>query len=70
MNFIPCIPKQLTPYNKHLVNKECIADYKDPKSLAKKLQDSKDYLGEPSMEIASNNQRLDLNKYKEESTVK
>jgi hypothetical protein len=29
VEFIPCVPKQLTPYNKHLVNKECIADYKD-----------------------------------------
>jgi hypothetical protein len=24
---IPCIPKQLTLYNKHLIDKECIADY-------------------------------------------
>jgi hypothetical protein len=35
--YIPCIPKQLTPYNKHLVEKECIADLKDPQALKKKL---------------------------------
>ena len=34
---IPCVPKQLTPYNKHLVGKECMADLKDPKSLQAKL---------------------------------
>jgi hypothetical protein len=37
LNFIPCVPKQLTPENKHLVDKECIADYNDPKSLEKKF---------------------------------
>ena len=45
IQFIPCIPKQLTSYNKHLVDKECIADYNDPKNLENKLQESKDYLG-------------------------
>lgn len=41
----PCIPKQLTPYNKHLVDKDCIADYNDPASLKAKLKQSMDYLG-------------------------
>ena len=45
--FIPCVPKQLTLYNKHLVDKECIADLKDPKSLEAKLKESKAYLGRP-----------------------
>jgi hypothetical protein len=35
--FKPCIPKQLTPENKHLVDSECIADYRDKKSLDNKL---------------------------------
>jgi hypothetical protein len=35
--YIPCVPKQLTPYNKHLVDKECIADLKDPQALEKKF---------------------------------
>jgi len=30
IQFIPCKPKQLTYYNKHLVDKECIADLRDP----------------------------------------
>jgi hypothetical protein len=29
IEFVPCTPKQLTPYNKHLVDKECIADLND-----------------------------------------
>jgi hypothetical protein len=37
LNYIPCIPKQLTGKNKHLVDKECIADLKDPKALEKKF---------------------------------
>jgi len=49
---IPCIPKQLTPYNAHLVDKECIADYKaapDSKySLLKKFQASNAYMTEHS----------------------
>ena len=36
-NYIPCIPKQLTDKNKHLVDKECIADLNDPKALEKKF---------------------------------
>jgi hypothetical protein len=55
MIFIPCIPKQLTPYNKHLVDKECIADYKDPKSLEKKLNESISYVGRPQINIMTNN---------------
>ena len=47
VNFKPCKPKQLTDKNKHLVNTECIADLNDKRSLKKKLQDSKDYLGRP-----------------------
>jgi len=43
---IPCIPKQRTPYNKHLVDKECIADLKDPKSVEAKFQASLAYLTE------------------------
>lgn len=39
------MPKQLTPYNKHLVDKECIADLKNPKSLEAKFKQSKAYLG-------------------------
>ena len=35
--FIPCIPKQITKENKHLVDKECLADLKSKKSLAAKL---------------------------------
>ena len=60
ITFIPCVPKQLTLYNKHLIGKECIADLKDPKSLQAKLQESKDYLGRPILNFFSNNQRLDL----------
>jgi hypothetical protein len=37
LNYIPCIPKQLTDKNKHLVDKECIADLKDPKAVEKKF---------------------------------
>jgi hypothetical protein len=37
LSYIPCIPKQLTDKNKHLVDKECIADLKDPKALEKKF---------------------------------
>ena len=48
-NFIPCVPKQLTIYNRHLVNKECIADLKDPKSLKAKLEASRAYLGRPNL---------------------
>jgi hypothetical protein len=29
LNLIPCKPKQLTPYNAHLKDKECIADLKN-----------------------------------------
>ena len=36
----PCIPKQLTPENKHLVDKECIADYNSPESMAAKFKES------------------------------
>jgi len=47
VTYIPCVPKQLTPQNKHLVDKECIADLKSPKALEKKFQESKAYLGRP-----------------------
>jgi len=33
LSFIPCVPKQITDYNRYLEDKECLADYKDPKSL-------------------------------------
>jgi len=58
--YIPCIPKQKTPENEHLVDKECIADYKDKKSLENKLESSKTYLGRPQLNIVANSQRLDL----------
>jgi hypothetical protein len=47
ITYIPCVPKQLTPYNKHKVDKECIADLKDPKALNKKFLESKTYIGRP-----------------------
>jgi hypothetical protein len=37
LNLIPCIPKQETSYNRHLKDKECIADLTSKASLAKKL---------------------------------
>ena len=66
---ITCLPKQLTQYNKHLVDKECIVDYKDPKSLERKLKESKDYLGRPQIKSFSNSQRLDLKKFGKNSVV-
>lgn len=30
---IPCVPKQITRWNKHLINSECLADLNSPKSL-------------------------------------
>jgi hypothetical protein len=52
--FIPCIPKQITSKNKHLINKECLADLKSKKSLAAKFQESKNYLGRPAIKIVAN----------------
>lgn len=69
INFIPCVPKQLTLYNKHLVDKECIADLKDPKAVAAKLQETKDYLGQPKISFFSNNQRLDLKEFGDKTVV-
>jgi len=70
ISFIPCIPKQLTEENKHLVDKECIADYNDPKSLEAKFQESKAYLGRPAINLLTNSGRMDLTKFGEESIVK
>jgi len=56
----PCIPKQLTPENKHLVDKECIADYNSPESMAAKLKESTEYLGTPALNVIYSNDHLDL----------
>jgi hypothetical protein len=56
----PCIPEKMTPYNKHLKDEKCIADYSDPKKLKEKLQESIEYLGRPQIYIVSNHERLDL----------
>ena len=60
---IPCIPKQLTKENKHLVDTECIADLKSPSALKKKFNESKAYLGRPSLGVVYNNDRLDLRQF-------
>ena len=71
IEFFPCIPKQLTPYNEHLVEKECIADLNDKNSVDKKLKDSMDYLGKvPALSVVYNYERFDLNKFGKQSTVR
>ena len=60
LNYIPCIPKQLTTKNKHLIDKECIVDYNSPKSLRDKLKATQDYIGRPAISIMTNVERLDL----------
>jgi len=45
------------------VDKECIADYRDPKSMKARLDKSIEYLGRPVIEIVANTQYLDLNSY-------
>jgi hypothetical protein len=71
IEFFPCIPKQLTPYNEHLVEKECIADLNDKNSVDKKLKDSMDYLGKiPALSVVYNYERFDLNKFEKQSTVR
>jgi hypothetical protein len=64
LNIIPCRPKQETPYNRHLKDKECIADLTSKASLKRKLQEIKDYLGRPSLNVVVNNERLDLRYFK------
>lgn len=56
----PCQPKQLTPYNKHLKDTECIVDLKSPKALKRKLEETIDFLGEPDIMLWYNQQRPDL----------
>ena len=63
LNIIPCIPKQLTEENKHLVDTECIADLTSPSALKKKFNESKAYLGRPSLGIVYNYDRLDLRQF-------
>ena len=70
LNLIPCIPKQITDQNRHLINKECLADYNDPASMRRKFLASKKYLGRPAIKVVTNTQRLDLKKYGEETIVK
>jgi hypothetical protein len=67
-----CIPEQLTAKNKHLYDKECIADYKNPDGkygLNKKLEETHDYLGAPALLILSNNQRMDLTAYGDDKII-
>ena len=56
--------------NKHLVDKECIADYNDLNSLKAKLQESRAYIGTPNMNILVNSKRLDLKEYGSKKIVK
>ena len=52
-----------------MADKECIADLKDPASLKAKFEESKSYLGRPSIQIVSNTQRFDLEKFGNETII-
>jgi hypothetical protein len=52
--FRPCVPKQKTRFSDGV----CEADLNDPNSMLKKLNESREYLGNPDLVILHNNERF------------
>jgi len=46
----------------HLQNSECLADLKDKKAMAERLQKTKEYLKTPHMLVIVNTERIDISK--------
>ena len=65
-----CKPKQLTADNANLTDTECIANYTDPQSLEDKLKDIKKYIGNPQLNIFTNQEKFDLRKFHEGKIIK
>jgi len=51
LEYRPCMPKNRTEANK---NETCLYNASEPDALKKKLQESKDYVGDALMEILFN----------------
>jgi hypothetical protein len=52
-----------------LVDKECIADYNSPESMAAKLKQSREYMGTPALNLVYSNQHIDLQKFGKDTII-
>lgn len=59
----PCTPVKLNPENKHLLQEECYVSWEDKDVFGKKLDEIKEWIGQPDLNIVYNHETVAMNQY-------